>query len=171
MSQELVGEVRSQQYIGLIKQDNIEHLPYDKLNTIQRFAASGFSFLEVPWLKDINETLVHVAIEKLSTFLAIQIFLDVNNPSVPASTQQYLKREFYSELQFFTEFVKKRMNDQLFSSGILALKVNRRNDNESDVIRLSKYLGSRINLKYWDIENEYLYCISHWFSNICHLNN
>lgn len=125
----------------------------------------------MPWLKDVNETLVHMAIEKLSTFLAIQIFLNVNNPSVPESTRQYLKREFYSELQFFIEFIKKKMNDQLLSSGILSIKVNRRNDNESDVIRLSKYLSSKINSKHWEVNNEYLYCISHWFCSICHLNN
>lgn len=161
-----------QVFIGLVKLTDVEIAPQEKINSIQRFASSGFSFLQTPLLESINSTLVYTAIEMLTTFLATQIYLDVTDNSFAVNTQQYIKRELYSELQFFIDFVKKRMYDQCDSNTVLP-KVSRRNDSEADHIRLSKILSTTFTKASEDpeIHDEYLYIMAHWFSNICQLNN
>lgn len=164
-----------QPFIGLVQQHNdVGMVPHTKVKYIQHYTPTGeLSFLQVTSLNQIDPNLVRVAIEMLTTFLALQVYVDVTDNSIAANLQQYIKRELHSELQFFIEFVKKRMYEQFDSSCVLPSKMNRRNDSQSDTIRLGRILSFRLSEQFEDreIQDEYLYLIVHWFCNICQLNN
>lgn len=161
-----------QVFIGLVKLNDAEGAPQEKINSIQRFTSSGFSFLQTPLLERVSSNLVRTTIEMLTTFLAMQIYLDVTDYSTPANMQQYIKRELYSELQFFIDFVKKRMYEQ-FDTCTALPKISRRNDSEADYIKLSNIMNTTFSKTSEDFEihDEYLYVMAHWFSTICQLNN
>lgn len=158
--------------IGLIKREALEKSPHEGATTVQRFISSGFAFLEIPLSGQVNQKMVHTATELLGTFMALQVFMDLYHSSVPVNIHHYLKREFHAELQVFIEFIRKRMNEHFYTSNVLPLELRRRSGTKAEAVKISKYLsmfGDKLTT--FEIKDEYLYLLCHWFCNICQLNN
>lgn len=133
----------------------IAHSFIDRFTAVQHFAASELSSMTASWLCHLNESKIQFALETLATFLAAEIYTTLHTDFAEPHVVYFIRRELYSELQMFHEFIRKKSLD---------LHLNK-----------EKYTvtpkGSLDVIKY-NMETsvaDYLLTISQWFVYICDL--
>ncbi|KAF7287395.1 hypothetical protein GWI33_001374 [Rhynchophorus ferrugineus] len=161
----VVNEEKYKYYIGLIEhQDPSEDMPNQKLSSFLRYLSED-SGIPDPWINNLRLHSVQKTADMLMLFIAQQAFLTIK--ILEPHQVLYYKRNLYSELQFFNEFVKKQSSELLDSINITSTKSS--SSYKADMDLTKRYL-----LYYWGhkkqndiIENNFLLIISYWFSNIC----
>ena len=125
----------------------------DKFTSVHRFANSEIYSLSVPWLGQMDQSKVTHTLEVLNTLLASQIFKAMKTNYAYTKQVQLLRRDLCSELQFFHEFVRKKLINQqkYLIDGNIVLKNKQFSDKS----------GSE--------HGEYLLMLSHWYIVICTL--
>lgn len=120
-----------------------------------------------PWINNLNYESTRKTADKLMLFIAQQSLLTLKE--LDAGQAVYYKRNLYSELQFFHEYIKKRTSE--LSAGISSSP-----GQSGDLDYLKRYL-----LHHWKkdqkgqapvekvAEENFLLMISFWFSNICQI--
>ncbi|XP_066155556.1 nucleoporin Nup188 [Euwallacea fornicatus] len=156
----------SSYYIGLVEhQDPSDYMPDQKLSSFLRYLYE-YSGLIDPWINNLNYENTHRTADVLMMFIAQQAFLTIK--LLEPAQVPYYKRNLYSELQFFHEYIKKRTSE-------LTNLISTSPGCSSELDHMKRYLqfhwkeeGGKTKVAKVADEN-FLLIISFWFSNVCQI--
>lgn len=113
-----------------------------------------------PWINNLNYESTRKTADKLMLFIAQQSLLTLKE--LDPGQAVYYKRNLYSELQFFHEYIKKRTSE--LSAGISSSP-----GQSGDLDYVKRYLLHHKSQVDKVAEENFLLMISFWFSNICQI--
>ncbi|KAL1493269.1 hypothetical protein ABEB36_011353 [Hypothenemus hampei] len=155
-------------YMGLVEhQDPSDFMPEQKLSSFLRYLYE-YSGLTDPWINKLDPDNTLITADILMLFIAQQTTLTIKFMDFRQAS--YYKRNLYSELQFFHEYIRKRTSELMLPSS----STNQMYSGDMDYMK--KYL-----LSHWRkdqtgknkidkvAEENFMLIVSFWFSNICQI--
>jgi nuclear pore complex protein Nup188 len=146
-----------------------DDLHNEKLSSFLHYDMSEFSGSSASVISQLDYHMVKNSLEALMSFLAVEIFFTIRILSDEALFSY--KRELSSEIQFFYEFVRKRISEQYNAMLATPRTTTPLSQTETDIIK--RYMVAKVNDNdSFDVaDNNFVLVISQWLIKFCHLSN
>lgn len=151
-------------YIAIILTlTDADYVVHEKISSLQRSSASCFDLFEASWFYKLNYQVVQMALEKMSYFVMLEILMELHTPGISPQVKEYIKKEISSEMQFFSDFVRKTMHESMESTRIYQLSLRGQVENQ----RISIYMTKLLESKDAEFDAEFFWVLNHIIQDNC----
>lgn len=104
---------KNQNYLAIIIAHTDIELIQDPFASINKFVSTSYNLFNMPWFLKLNFKTLELSVEMLTYFVVLELSSDLRCTDMSQQEKQYMKRELSSELQCFTDFVKRSLQERL----------------------------------------------------------
>lgn len=158
---------RLEPHLAIILTETDADLLHEFVTAIQRFSSTYFNLFDTPWFPKISAETVQMALEVLAYFVVLEFAADLHSPNISVQMKQYMQREVGAEMQAFSDFVRRNMQEQMESTKVEHNSPRK----QAELERLSTYMTNLLGKKDCQFHGEFLWVLNHVVQDFCQLED